>query len=87
MGNNPQGGEGNLTTNGHKENSWDNENIPYLNCDGIYMSGNIFKPYLNVHCKWMHFILCELTSIKFIFKQMKSAKEDKTSLFCVTFYF
>lgn len=54
------GGERSLSTNGHEGNSWDNENIPYYNCDGIYMGGNIFKPYLNVHCKWMHFILCEL---------------------------
>lgn len=61
------GGERSLSTNGHEENSCGNENIPYLKCDGIYMGGNIFKSYLNVHRKWMHFILCELNFEKVYF--------------------
>lgn len=61
------GRERSLSTNGHEGNSWESENISYHNCDGIYLGGNIFKPHLNVHCKWMHFVLCELNFNKVYF--------------------
>lgn len=50
------GEESSLSTKGHEATFKDNENISYVNCDSIYMDRNIFKPHLNIHCKWIHFM-------------------------------